>query len=134
MTITPEVIFVAENAVNDGTARAIVDAIQMARGHGHGRPEIGTLRTSAIVYRVPLRLVAAAVGRVKCKFCDTWLDLAQMSYEDPETGCKHVGDAADCMTCRALCLWISVGGPVPANVSLPRRVAERIKQMTGGAP
>lgn len=133
---TPDLAqWVASNAVDDRTADAIVDAIRQAHAHGIGHPGIDTIRTSAMIFRAPLRCVAAALGFLQCVHSGEWINLqTEPPAADEGTGCPRVGDAESLAVCRALCLWIAVGGNINTNHKLPRLVAERLKQLTATAP
>lgn len=122
------------------TRLAVIDAIQQTHGHGIGHPSIDAIRTAAMIFRAPLRCVAAALGYLQCIHSGTWIDLrANQPAEDDVTGCPRVGDAESLPVYAALLLWQTVGGPVtiphtrPTYVAHPERVSERLKRLTDGS-
>jgi len=126
--------WVAEHAIDDRTASAVIDAIRQAHAEGIGHPTIDHIRAAAVARRAKLRLVAACLGYLRCECCHAWIDLR---CEPDEGGCLHVGESDHADVYAALQVWQAVGGPLDAShtmpyyVAHPERVSERLKRLTG---
>lgn len=134
-TITPEALMVADS-VEDRAALAIIDAIHAAHAEGVGRPTPRHCIDAAKRHRAKARLVCAGLGWLRCEHCNDWVDAGCEPDESNVADCPHVGEADRADVYRALTLWIAVGGPVNCSHSMPRAVAERMKQTSipSGSP
>lgn len=124
-------MLLAEKAIDNRTADAVVDAIRKAQSFGLDHPTIDTIRTSAMIFRAPLRCVAACLGFLRCEHCGEWIDAACEPRADDE--CQHVGECDRADTYGALGIYRVCGGEVNAPHTLPRGVLERIRQTTGAS-
>lgn len=132
MNIGPNTLTLAEKAIGNRTADAVVDAIRMTQRNGGDHPTIDTIRTSAVIFRAPMRCVAACLGYLRCEHCGEWIDIACEPREGD--GCQHVGEADRADVYGALGIYRVCGGELNAPYTLPRGVAERVKQTTGRTP
>lgn len=123
----------AENAIDDRTAEAVIDAIRAADAQGLDRADIDTIRAAAVKHRARLRSVAACLGFLRCESCGAWIDAACEPRED-NTGCPHVGEADRADVYGGLAIYRVCGGELNCSHSLPRVVGERMKQTTGRIP
>lgn len=133
MNFGPNTLALAENAIDDRTAEAVIDAIRAADAQGLERADIDTIRHAAVKHRARLRSVAACLGFLRCESCGAWIDAACEPRED-NTGCPHVGEADRADVYGGLAIYRVCGGELNCSHSIPRGVAKRLRNQKTATP